>query len=87
MPDTTTITGAAAKLQWGSADAAALGPWSVNGEPGAWKFSAEIISSNSFRIAQKPLTVLVPNGWRWDVLEMTVNGRTLAATISPRERG
>lgn len=85
MQDTTSIVGAAAELRWGYAVAAILGAWSVVGRPGAWIFTAEIARSDSFRIAQSPLTVVTPNGWRWIVDSLTITGETLKASISPME--
>lgn len=88
MPeDTTSVVGAAAELCWGYASAASLGAWSVVGRPGAWIFAAEIARSDSFRIAQSPLTIVTPNGWRWRVLSMEVSARTLRAQIEPIEPG
>jgi hypothetical protein len=84
MRNRVSITGAAAELHWGSAVAASLGAWSVNGDPGAWNFSAEVTKSNPFRIAQRPLTVVTPNGWRWQVVDMTISGTQLTGTIEPR---
>jgi hypothetical protein len=86
MPDTLSITGAAAELRWGSSVAASLGAWSVTGDPSSWKFTAEIATSNSFRIAQRPLTVVTPNGWRWSVVSMDVSGSALVATIQSMEQ-
>ena len=85
MRNTVSITGAAAEVHWGTSVAASLGPWSVTGEPGAWKFCAEIASRNVFRIAQKPLTIFTPNGWRWNVVTMEIAGAALTAIIEPRE--
>lgn len=85
MPNKTSIVGAAAELRWGYAVAATLGAWSVNGEPGAWTFDAEIVKSDSFRLAQRPLTVVTPNGWRWAVDSIAFGGNALTAIISPIE--
>ena len=81
----TSVTGAAAELRWGYACAASLGAWSVAGEPGAWTFTATVLSKDDFRVSQRPLLVVTPNGWRWPVTTLQIAGGTLTASLSPQE--
>jgi len=79
------IRGAAAEVRWGFRLAATLGPWTVDGLPGAWTFSAVVLEHDDFRVSQRPLTVVTPNGWRWPVTTLQIAGTTLTASVSPQE--
>lgn len=85
MPDTLAIRGAAAVLKWGYTTAASLGAWSVAGTPGSWTFTATVISKDDFRLSQRPLEVVTPNGWHWTILTLQIAGPTLTASIAPSE--
>lgn len=77
----TSIKGAAAELRWGYAIAAALGAWSVAGDPGAWTFTATVLSQDDFKVSQRPLIVVTPNGWRWPVKTLQIAGGSMHASL------
>jgi hypothetical protein len=85
MPNTFRIAGQAAELRWGYATAATLGAWAVAGAQGDWTFTATIVTHDTFRVSQRPLKVVTPNGWRWPVLSLQITDRTLTASIGPTE--
>ena len=86
MANTCAVRGAAAELRWGYAKAATLRDWSVAGAPGAWTFTATIVDDDTFRVSQRPLQVITPNGWTWAVGTLQIAGRTLTASLIPQER-
>lgn len=79
------ITGAVGKLKWGHRDAATLASWSISAAPGGGQsLTAKIVSSDTFRVTQAPLTFEVPlsNGrWTWPVLTLQISGSTLIASL------
>lgn len=77
----TNVKGAAAELRWGYAVAATLGAWTVAGMPGAWMFTATVLSQDDFRVSQRPLAVVTPNGWRWPVKTLQIAGGSVHASL------
>lgn len=75
------LRGTSAEVRWAYHQAAVLGPWTL--EAGA--LSAEIVSADSTRLSQQPLTFLVrrSNGaiWKWPIVTLTVEGAMLLATL------
>lgn len=83
MPHAWAIKGAAAELRWGYHRAAALGAWSVTGAPGDWTLTATIFDVDDYRVSQRPLYVVTPNGWTWPVNTLQIADGTLTASIRP----
>lgn len=79
------VKGAAAELRWGYHRAATLGAWSVGGTPGAWTFTATVVEADTFRVSQRPLKVVTPNGWHWPVFTLQMTGTSLTAVVGPME--
>jgi len=77
------IRGASAELRWGYHKAARLGAWTVAGTAGAWTFTAAIVEHDAFKVSQRPLLVVTPNGWRWVVHTLQITGGALTASILP----
>ncbi len=77
------ITGYAGTLKWGSREAASLGPWSISAVPGGGQsLTAKVLSSDTYRVTQAPLTFVHPNGrWTWPVLTLQISGSTLSASL------
>jgi hypothetical protein len=85
MPNTTTVTGAAADVFWGYRKVGSLGAWSVAGAPGAWTLTATVLSGEEW-FSQRPLLIVTPNGWRWPIVEtLQIADGTLTASIRPQE--
>ncbi len=79
------MTGPSAVVKWGYRDAAVLGPWSVTGHAaGGGSLTATIVSSDTFRVTQAPLTFVHPNGkWTYPILDLQITDRTLTALLGP----
>ena len=80
--NTFTVRGAAAELRWGYHQAAVLASWEMG--PGG-TVTAKVISKDDFKVAQAPLTFVVPhpNGqWVYTVNSLQITGTTLTASIS-----
>ncbi len=83
------ITGVTASLRWGYTQAATLGAWTTKKrEDGKWSLSAAVLTSDTFKVAQRPLVFEAPHAkgaWRWPVLELQVVDGSLTATLGPHE--
>ncbi len=86
---TIVMKGATARLQWGYYPAAELAAWSVSADPsGGGTLTATVIQSDALRVAQQPLTLVVPRpqgSWRWSVASLQIAGTSLTATVRPQE--
>jgi hypothetical protein len=80
-----TMTGSSAVLKWGYREAAVLGAWSMTGHTaGGGSLTATVISSDTFRVTQTPLTFVHPNGkWTYPVLDLQITDHTLTALLGP----
>ena len=83
------ITGVSSSLRWGYTSAATLGAWTVTKrEDGKWSLSAAVLTSDAFRVAQRPLVFEAPHAkgaWRWPVLELQAVNGSITATLGPHE--
>jgi hypothetical protein len=75
------IAGVVAEVRWVYYTAATLGRWELD----AGRFHARIVSADAYRLAQRPLTLVVPKQgrpWEWPIQEIAVVGDTLTAQIT-----
>jgi hypothetical protein len=85
------MRGAAAELKALYQPAAQLRAWTLHtiGDSATTQLSAELVSHNARRLAQRPLTFVIqrPRGksWRWPVLDLRIAGSSLTATLGPQE--
>jgi hypothetical protein len=79
-----TITGALGELRCGYQHAATLRPWTVIHEENRWTLTGTLNRQN-FWLSQQPLKFVTPNGWRWPVLTLQIEGASLTATLGPKE--
>lgn len=83
-----TFTGPSAELRWGYHTAAQVKDWSIEQAPGGLTVTGQIISSDTFRISQRPMVFTVPRlpqAWRWPILSLQIAGGALHATLGPAE--
>lgn len=85
MSNSLRVAGVAAELHWGYHKAATLSGWAVTGSPGAWVLTATIRELDDFKVSQRPLMVVTPNGWRWPVQTLQITDGTLTASLGPKE--
>ena len=64
---------------------ATLGAWTLTGAPGASTFIATVRDHNPATVSQRPLVVVTPSGWRWDIVTLQIVGDALTATVRPQE--
>ncbi len=79
------INGVSAELKWEYHKVATLTGWKVEGKPGAWRLSASLQDVDDYRLSQRPLVIVTPNGWTWRVLELQITDQALTASIGPKE--
>lgn len=75
-----TIRGKAAELRWGYQLAATLGSWTLKDGT----LTATVLSSDTFRVSQSPLTFVV-GSIRRPIEGLQIAGWTLTASIGPQE--
>lgn len=84
-----TVRGVTARLTWGYHVAATLGAWTVTqSTEGKWMLTAIVVSTDTFRVAQRPLVFEVPTDkgvWRWPIVALQITGASLTATLGPKE--
>jgi hypothetical protein len=82
MPNTFAIRGQAAELRWGYHPAATLGAWSLDAMTRT--FTASMLTVDDFKVSQRPLDVVTPNGWRWRIDTLQIVDGALTATLCPQ---
>jgi hypothetical protein len=76
-----TIGGQVAEVRWVYYTAATLGRWSLE----AGVFSGTIVSADSYRLQQRPLTVLIPKQgrpWEWPIADVAIVGNQLTGHVT-----
>lgn len=72
--------GAAGEVRWAYHRAAEVGAWTLEGS----QLSARLLSSDTFRLSQQPLTFVVPRpqgAWRWPITSLSTDGQSITATL------
>jgi hypothetical protein len=85
-----TVRGVSASLRWGYYLAASLGAWAVTHPDGdgPWTLTATVESLDAYRVAQRPLGLVVPHAkgaWRWPIVELQILDASLTATLGPKD--
>lgn len=84
-----TMTGAEGELKQAYFRAATLGAWSFTGDRAGGTFTAHVLATDTFRLEQPGLSVVVPYGThgalRWPILAMHIANGSLTATVGARE--
>lgn len=83
-----TARGVEAEIRWGYHSAARLRDWSLERSGDLYHLSAQIVTSEDFRLSQQPLKFIIqrPTGaWRWPITSLQVAGGTLTAVLGPQE--
>ena len=79
-----TMRGQAGEVRWAYHSAATVGQWELFGST----LTATLVTADSYRLAQAPLTFVVPRpqgAWRWSLLDARVDGQSLSATVSTED--
>lgn len=83
------VSGVAASLAWGYTSAATLGAWQASRQDdGRWRLTAQLISADTFRVAQRPLRFEARHAkgaWRWPVIELQMTSGSLTAILGACE--
>lgn len=83
------IRGAAGEVRWSYHRAASLGAWTLTPGSAASTLTASVVSLDTFKVSQQPLTFVVPRPtgrvWRWPVLSLQISGTEMTATLGPQE--
>ena len=82
-----TLTGKSAVVQWGYAAAATIGPWAITVLPDGGTLTATVVSADTFKVSQQPLTFVVTRQpghcWRWPITMLQIADGSLTATLGP----
>lgn len=84
MGGSRTITAAAGRVRWGYHDAGHVTSCTVTRIDGRWALTATLAQGNAYRLAQRPLLLVVPhqNGeWRWPIEALELETTTVRATL------
>lgn len=83
------LSGVFASLRWGYHPAATLNAWTVTRvDDQAWSLTATVVSSDAFRVSQRPLALEAPHEkglWKWPITELQITGASLTATLGLME--
>lgn len=89
MQNTFTFKGPVGEVRWSYHTAATLKDWTLSVEQGVSRLTAQVVSSDAFRVSQQPLTFVVPRSsgpaWRWPIQSLQVSGPSVVATLGPPE--
>lgn len=78
--------GPSALVRWGYHPAATLGAWEITSDhAGGGSLSAQIETQDAYRVSQRPLTLVTPNGWTWSIATLQIADGALSATLAPLE--
>lgn len=83
-----TARGVDGSLRWGYQAAAVLRAWTLTKVDAGWTLTATVVSTDAFRVAQRPLVFVAPHAtgaWRWPIGELQIVGASLTATLGPKE--
>lgn len=89
MAHTVTVSGVQGSLKWSYHEAGTLGAWTVTTAAGVRTLSATLVSSDAFRVSQRPLRFVAShaNGaWVWPIQELQISGAQLTAVLGPPEK-
>jgi hypothetical protein len=78
---TFTFTGTTAEIRWAYYPAAQLSSWTMTA---GGALTATVLSSDEYRMAQAPLTFVVPRPttqWVWKINTLQLTGSTLTASL------
>lgn len=82
------IRGPKAEVRRSYQCAATLGPWEVSARHDGGTLTAQVVSSDAFRLSQPALTFVVPRqstAWKWPIVSLRIAGQTLTAELGPQE--
>ena len=78
-------TGATGEVRWSYLTAVIFGPWQAELGRLGGTVTAQVVSVDTFRRAQAPLTLLLGRSTgRWPILTLQIEGASLTATVGPR---
>jgi len=84
------VSGVKGSLKWAYHEAGVLGAWTVTTVEGVRTLSAALVSSDAFRVSQRPLRFVATHAtgaWVWPIVgELQIQGASLTAVLGPRER-
>jgi len=75
------IAGVVAEVRWVYYTAATLGRWELD----AGTLHARMVSADAYRLAQRPLTLVIPKQgrpWEWPITDLAVVGEHLTAHVT-----
>ena len=79
------VQGVEGSIRWGYLPAVVFGPWTYEGHGATGTLTAQVVSSDEFRLERRPLVAVVSMGratWRWSVDTLQISGGTVIANVS-----
>lgn len=83
------IRGVKAVIRWAYYNAAAINGYTVTRKDGTWNLRATVVSSDAFKMAQRPLVFVAPHAkgeWRWPIESLRVEANQLVATLGTPDK-
>lgn len=83
-----TVTGVIAEVKWFHYVAAGIHAWTITRPDGEWHLRAQIVLSDKFKMAQRPLTFVAPHQggfWRWPIASFEMENGVLVARLGELE--
>jgi len=87
--NTMAVSGVKGSLKWSYHEAGVLGAWTVTTVEGVRTLSAALVSSDAFRVSQRPLRFVATHAtgaWTWPIEQLQIQGASLTAVLGPREK-
>jgi hypothetical protein len=82
------IRGATGEIRWAYLPAAVFGPWRLDTFPGGGSLEAQLVTQDTYRMGQAPLTALLHVGrqtLRYPVESVSVNGAQISVTLGAQQ--
>lgn len=75
-------------LRHGYHVAGTLGAWTVTKTEHGWTLTASVLTSDAFRVSQRPLAFVAKHQtglWCWPITTLQMTGASLSAELGPME--
>jgi hypothetical protein len=83
------IRGVVGSIRWAYHVAAAIRDYQVTRTGTAWALTGRVVSSDAFKLQQRPLTFVAPHKygeWRWPIETLALVDGQVTAQLGPPER-
>jgi hypothetical protein len=89
MQHNVTVRGINGAIKWSYHSAAVFNAWTVTRAGAEWTLAGTLVSSDAYRVSQRPLRFVAPHAdgqWVWPIEELQIEGASLTAKLGPPVR-